>query len=129
MKIIEAETLTTFEIAGDGKRVRFNCTDAEGAPVALSLPADCLRQMTMALPHIAQEAFRRLHGDESLRVVYTAGSWQIERDAEEGSTIILTLGTADGFEVSFGFSPTKLGSFEQSIQDAACLCGPMPVLN
>jgi hypothetical protein len=80
MTVIEADTLTTFEVAGDGGRVRFNCEDREGTPVALSLPVASMLQMVMSLPRIAQEALRRWHKDDALRVVYPAGSWKFERD-------------------------------------------------
>jgi hypothetical protein len=108
---ILAETLTRFEVSGDGARVRFNCTDAAGAAVSLNLPVDCLRQLVMTLPLIAQDAFRRLHRDETLRLVFPAGSWAFEQDAGGTDTMIVTVSTKDGFQVSFGFPRADLEAF------------------
>lgn len=131
MKVIEAETLTTFEVAQDGARVRFNCRDADGGAVCLSLPVDSMIQMVMTLPRIAQAALRRRHGDDSLRLVYPAGSWLIERDIAQPDTLIVTLSTSDGFEVSFGFDPPKLRAMEDTLREAAVRCEatPAPALN
>lgn len=81
---IEAETLTTFEIADDGSRVRILAKTADGTPASVSLPADCLSQLMMTLPRIALQALhRRLH-DATLRIVYPAATWTIERNTERG---------------------------------------------
>ena len=131
MKVIEAETLTTFEVAQDGGRVRFNCLDADGGAVCLSLPVDSMMQMVMTLPRVAQQALRRHHGDDSLRLVYPAGSWLIERDVAQPDTLIVTLSTADGFEVSFSFDPPKLRAMEDTLRAASgrCESKPAPILN
>lgn len=119
MTAIEAEALTTFELAPDGGRVRFHATDAAGAPVSFSLPADCLRQLVMTLPAVAQEAMRRQYRDPSLRIVYPVGSHAIEQGDTIGATFIVTMSTPDGFEVSFGFDPAELRKVGRSIEAAA----------
>src|ERR1700736_1709975 len=98
---IEAETLTTFELAPDGSRVRLNGAAADGCPVSLSLPSECLNQLAMTLPRMASEALQRQYNDNALRMVYPACTWRIEPGAGGGDSFILTLGTPDGFEVSF----------------------------
>lgn len=113
---IEAETLTTFEVTPDGARVRLNATAADGEKVSFSLPLDCVSQMVMTLPRIAEEAVRRFHGDESLRIVYPTGDWNIERSAGQADTYIVSLSTPDGFAVSFALSPAKMNAIGQSIQ-------------
>jgi hypothetical protein len=131
MKVIEAETLTTFEVAQDGARVRFNCKDADGGAVCLSLPVDSMMQMVMTLPRIARQALRRHHGDDSLRLVYPAGSWLIEGDIAQPETLIVTLSTVDGFEVSFSIDPPKLRAMEDTLGEASVRCETVhfPVLN
>jgi len=127
---VEAETLTTFEVTGDGSRIRLNATASDGAPVSFSLPTDCLRQMVMTLPRIAIEALRRQHDDSSLRIVYPAGSWHIEQCTAHEGTFIFTLSTPDGFEASFGFGQSKMRALERSIRDAnARVTTVPPVLN
>jgi hypothetical protein len=114
---IEAEALTTFEVTPDGARIRLNARDSGGGDVSFSLPVDCVSQMVMTLPRIAQEAVRRLHGDDSLKIVYPAGTWNLERSAHDPETYIVSLGTPDGFAVSFALSPAKMSELSRSICD------------
>jgi hypothetical protein len=128
-KSIDAESLTTFEVTSDGARVRFNGRDADGAPVSMSLPANCMQEMMMTLPRIAQEALRRLHGDQSLSVVYPAGEWALRKGKGSGQPVIVTLATTDGFEVSFGFDTWQLRSFLTSISAAVELTSRAASIN
>ncbi len=114
---IDAEALTTFEVTPDGTRVRLNARDAGGGDVSFSLPIDCVSQMVMTLPRITQEAVRRFHGDESLKIVYPAGTWNVERSAHDADTYIVSLGTPDGFAVSFALSPAKMSEMGRLIRD------------
>ncbi len=114
---IDAEALTTFEVTPDGTRVRLNARDADGGDVSFSLPIGCVSQMVMTLPRIAQEAVRRFHGDETLKIVYPAGDWTVERSAHDPDTYIVSLGTPDGFAVSFALSPAKMSEMGRSIRD------------
>ena len=115
---IEAETLTTFEVTPDGRRIRLNAAAADGGPVSLSLPSECLNQLAMTLPRMASEALRRRYNDDSLRIVYPTGAWRIERGAGDGDSFILTLGTPDGFEVSFAIGPDKMDAIENDVRAA-----------
>ena len=115
---IEAETLTTFEINPDGTRVRMNGAAADGRPVSLSLPSECVNQLAMTLPRMASEALRRRYKDDSLRVVYPAAAWRIEQGHGDGDSLILTLGTPDGFEVSFAIGPEKMSAIEAEVRKA-----------
>lgn len=114
---IEADALTTFEVAPDGSRVRIRAT-AAGAPASISLPAECLSQMMMTLPRIAVQALRRRFDNDKLKIVYPAATWNIERNGESDDTFIVTLTTPDGFEVSFALSRAKLDAIGQAIQTA-----------
>jgi hypothetical protein len=53
---IDAAELTTFDVEASGQSVRINVRDHAGWPAALSLPADCLPQLLMALPKMTQRA-------------------------------------------------------------------------
>jgi hypothetical protein len=115
---IEAETLTTFELAPDGSRVRLNGAAADGRPVSLSIPSECLNQLAMTLPRMASEAIRRQYNDRALRMVYPARAWRIEPGAGRGDSFILTLGTPDGFEVSFAIGQDQMSALENDVRDA-----------
>jgi hypothetical protein len=126
---IDAETLTTFEVSGDGQRLRLHATDGGGEAVSMSLPAECLTQMVMTLPRMALAALRTRHKDNSLRLVYPASDWVIERSDGSSETFIVTLVTPDGFEVSFGFPRRQLEALEKSIGDATATPFLTPPLN
>jgi len=86
---VEIAALQTFEVAPDG-----------------------------TLPRMAVEALHRRCRDNTLRIVYPAASWTIERNTERGETFILTLATPDGFEVSFALSRGKLEAIAETIAGA-----------
>ncbi len=124
---IEAETLTAFDVTPDGVRFRLNAMASDGSPVSLGLPSECLHQLVMSLPRVASEALRRQHNDDSLRVVYPAGGWRIERSSGFDETFILTLSTPDGFEVSFAFGSDKMEAIENSVRNARSTLHHRPV--
>lgn len=125
MNHIEAQSLTTFEVTDDGARLHLNAEDAKGSAVSLSLPIECLSQMVMTLPRMAQAALRRQHRDDSLRIVYPASMWAIERGQGKAETFILTLSTLDGFEVSFALDSAALAGLKRSMSDAASAPKPL----
>ncbi len=114
---IEAEGLTTFEVSGDGMHVRLHATAVGGEPVALTFSSDWLRQLIMTLPNIASQALRRRFGDEQLRIVYPMGDWKIETTGEHNDTFVVTMGTPDGFEVSFALSSELMCDFGRSVSN------------
>ena len=107
MTIIRAERLTTFSVAPDGSSVSLGVTDDEGRAGALMLPIACLKQLMMTLPEMMRRALRLQHDDPSLRLVYGAAGWEVERSTVPG-TFILTLRTVDGFHVSFALAAADL---------------------
>lgn len=118
--IIRAQALTTFELTPDGAHVRFNVRDDEGLASALEMPASCLHQLLMTLPHIIQQALRRNRQDDSLRLVYPLGEFRLELgevDEQGKPRYILTLQTAGPFEISFAATPAQLDSVAQSVID------------
>lgn len=104
---IIGQDLLSFDVAVDGSRIRMSFSRPDGTATALNLPSDCLQAMVMTLPKIMAEVLKARHKDESLRLVYPAHRIRIEQ-ASDPSTIILTLATPDGFEVSFALAGAHL---------------------
>src|SRR5262245_10284970 len=107
MTAIRARELTTFDVAPDGQSVSIHVIDDEGSPATLELPSDCLSALLMTLPGIVQRSLRLRFSDQSLRVVYPVGDWDVERSPVHGG-VVVTLRTPDGFAVSFGLPALEL---------------------
>ncbi|MFG1344173.1 hypothetical protein V5F59_04715 [Xanthobacter autotrophicus DSM 431] len=104
---IIGQELLSFDVAVDGSRIRMSFSRPDGSLTALNLPSDCLQAMVMTLPKMMAEVLRARHKDDSLRLVYPAHMVRIEQ-ASDPSTLILTLATPDGFEVSFALGGRHL---------------------
>ena len=61
----------------------------------------------MTLPEMVKRSLRQRFRDHTMRVVYPVGSWDVEGSPQAG-TVIVTLRTPDGFEVSFGLAALDL---------------------
>jgi hypothetical protein len=97
---IESRELTNCDVTCDGEIVRLRFNDASGNPVVLSLPFAQAGALTMTLPHLLTKALRARFGNEGSRFVFPLGEWVVEGVAD-GRTVVVTLRTTDGFEVSF----------------------------
>ncbi|QRG06609.1 hypothetical protein EZH22_27410 [Xanthobacter dioxanivorans] len=104
---IIGQDLLSFDVAVDGSRFRMIFSRVDGTATALSLPAGCLQALVMTLPKMMTEVLRARHKDETLRLVYPAHMVRVEQ-ASDPSTLILTLATPDGFEVSFALGGSHL---------------------
>jgi hypothetical protein len=100
---IESSKLTTCDVAPDGEVITLNLVDVAGNPVSLRLPFDQAGALAMTLPGLLSKALKARCGNESSRYVFPLGEWLLE-GAADGRTLIVTLKTVDGFEVSFGAS-------------------------
>ena len=107
MTVIQARQLTTFQVAPDGRSVALNVTDEHAEPATLVFPSECLNELLMTLPDIVHRALRLRFRDESMRVVYPVGTWDVERGQTAGQ-LIVTLRTPDGFAVSFSLPALEL---------------------
>ena len=107
MTIIRAKCLTTFSVAADGSSVSFGVADEDGRAGELMLPTACLKRLMMTLPEMTRQALRLQHDDPSLRLVYRAAGWEVERSTVP-ETFIVTLRTVDGFHVSFALTAAVL---------------------
>jgi hypothetical protein len=122
MTTIKGQRLTTFELAEDGSTVAIHVTDQEARPAALVLPIDCLKAMMMSLPEMMRQALHRRFGDPSLRLVYPLGDWTLESSNDPG-TLILSLATPDGFQISFALREAELREMA-STADAEPIAAP-----
>jgi hypothetical protein len=116
MTTIHAKRLTTFSVAADGASVAIGVADEEGQAGALVMPAECLRALMMTLPEMVRRALRLQHGDPSLRLVYPLTCWEVERSTQR-ETFIVTLGTSDGFHVSFAMNANDLREMGEAVCD------------
>lgn len=98
--MIAAKGLTTFSVSADGETVLLGFADRNDKRYALALPALCIKEMLLSLPEMMRQALRRKFRDSSLRLVYPVDAWTLEASTERGR-FILTLRTADRFEIAF----------------------------
>jgi hypothetical protein len=112
---IESSKLTTCDVAPDGEFITLNLVDAAGNPVSLRLPFDQAGALAMTLPGVLSKALKARCGNESSRYVFPLGEWLLE-GAADGRTLIVTLETVDGFEVSFGASPDLCRSLASDLK-------------
>ena len=97
---IEPRSLTTSEVAPDGKTVVLGFTDGDGAPARLRIQLSEVGVLAMILPDLLTKALRIRYGDHSLRYAYPLASWKVEQ-LSNPETGMVTLSTTDGFSVCF----------------------------
>ena len=100
MKIL-SNRLTTCGITADYETVELEFVDHAGSPVTMQLPLDQAEAVVMTLPHVLAYALKRRTGEPEARYVFGLGEWCLE-DTRDRDSLIVTLKTTDGFEVSFG---------------------------
>jgi hypothetical protein len=104
---IEAEAVTTYEVAADGTRFSLNFRRASGEVGSITLPSECLNQLVMTMPCIAAEALRKRYRNSTMRLVYPLGDWSLAA-TDCSSRLILTLKTPDGFQIAFSVDPADV---------------------
>ena len=100
MKISSAG-LTTCDVIQDGRAVRLDLVDDKGANISVQLPFDQAQAVAMTLPSLLTRALRTITGSGESRYVFHLDQWVVER-SEDRQTLLLTLATEGGFQVSFG---------------------------
>jgi hypothetical protein len=128
MKDFVVQKLITFNIAADGTRIRMNFISGDGDQACLSLPTECLAELIMTLPRMMSQALRARHQDQSLRLVYPADNITIEQSSDP-KTMIVTLATPDGFEVSFGLTGQQMTVFAAAAEAVERGVPQTPVFN
>ncbi len=91
--------LTTCSLIEDGHAIRLEFVDSKGQPGAVELPFDQAQSIVMTLPQVLAKALQRRTQSRSSRYVFSLGRWSIESSDE--NSLIVTMATPDGFEVSF----------------------------
>ena len=109
---IEVRRLINFETAADGTAIRLLVEDIAGRTIAIILTIETLSALLMTLPRMASNAIKRAHNDPTMRITYPATDFQIE--LSPGNVRILTIGTPDGFTVSFSLTE----EFSQELGEA-----------
>ena len=126
---IESAQLTICDVTRDGEVVRLGFVDAAGNPVSLKLPFAQAGALMMTLPHLLTKALRARFGEESSRFVFPLGDWVLEGVAD-GRTVIVTLRTTDGFEVSFAAPLDHCRSLASELRrEAAEVAAAAPPVN
>jgi hypothetical protein len=93
--------LTTCGLLEDGQIVRLDLVDDQGMAISLRLPFEQAQAVAMTLPSLLTRALRSLTGSPTARYVFPLDRWFVELSGQ-GDGLLLTLATADGFQVSFG---------------------------
>ncbi len=109
---IEVRRLINFETATDGTALRLLAEDIAGCTIGIIFTIETLSALLMTLPTMASSAVKRAHSDPTMRITYPATDFQIE--LSPGSIRILTIGTPDGFTVSFSLTE----EFSQELGEA-----------
>ena len=98
--IIHCSKLTTCTALDDGETVKLEFLDQDGNPISLVLSFEDAESIAMTLPQLLTKAVKAQTGQDNARYVFALGRWLLE-GVEDHQSLILTLATADGFEVSF----------------------------
>ena len=120
MSVIRGKSLSTYEVAPDGRTVSIHVEDEDARQGSLILPSECLGALIMTLSEMLRQSLWRRHRDPSLRFVYSVADWELEASGERPDMVILTLGTRDGFRMSFGMERADLRTMvEQGLESKA----------
>jgi hypothetical protein len=93
--------LTTCGILEDGHVVRLDLVDDKGMAISLRLPFEQAQAVAMTLPSLLTRALKSLTGSPNARYVFPLDRWFVELSGQRDG-LLLTMATADGFQVSFG---------------------------
>lgn len=99
MRKMISRQLTACSIVKSGAAIRLEFLDGEGQPAFVEFPFDQAESIVMTLPRVLANALQRSTRDPSSRYVFSLGRWSIERNDDK--SLIVTLGTDDGFHASF----------------------------
>jgi hypothetical protein len=114
---IQGQHLSGWNVLPGGTQICLELTSVEGNVHRIVLPFDALSGLMMTLPRMLQSALNERFGDRSMRVVQPLGIWHIELH-EPDSSLIMKLGTTDGFEVAFSLSGEHAVSLGTALLDA-----------
>jgi hypothetical protein len=96
---VTCSRLTTCRVVKEGRAIRLEFLDDESRSVSVEFPFDQAESIIMTLPQMLSKALQRRTRSPSSRYVFSLGRWSIE--SCDARSLIATLSTADGFQVSF----------------------------
>jgi hypothetical protein len=99
---VEIKRLVNFETAADGTAVKLIVRDVANRTFSIILTLETLSALLMTLPTMALSAVKRAHNDPTMRITYPLREFEIELGPD--NLRILTIGTPDGFTVSFSLT-------------------------
>jgi hypothetical protein len=99
---VEVRKLINFETATDGTAVRLVVEDKANRTVGVVFTVETLTALLMTLPTMASSVIKHAHGDPTMRVTYPANEFRLEFGRD--NIRILTIGTSDGFVISFSLT-------------------------
>jgi hypothetical protein len=97
---IAVKCLTTCSTKRDGELVELSFVDATGCSRSLEMTFSDAQSIAMTLPRLLADALQRQTGSDRTRYVFPLGTWSVE-PARNAESVIATLATDDGFQVSF----------------------------
>jgi hypothetical protein len=97
--IIHCSKLTTCQALDDGETIKLEFLDQSRNPISLLLSFEDAESIAMTLPRLLTRAVKAQTGKDNSRYVFALGRWLLE-GVEDHQSLILTLATVDGFEVS-----------------------------
>jgi hypothetical protein len=116
--IINCGTLTTCHVVENGNLIMLEFIDEDGRSMSLRLTFEHAQSIAMTLPQLLTQAIRAQTGQDTARYVFHLGEWLLE-GAEGEQSLILTLKTEDGFEVSFRMPASASKALGWSLQHEA----------
>jgi hypothetical protein len=113
--IIHCIMLTTCDSIRNGEIVKLDFVGDDGRAISLRLAFEHAQSIAMTLPQLLTQAVRAQTGQDNARYVFPLGEWVLE-GIEGDHSVILTLKTEDGFEVSFRLPPSACKSLGWVLQ-------------
>ena len=122
MQTIEALSVLGIGLSGDRTILDLTFADEDGRQFRLTIPAAQIDGLFLLLSR-ADEALKMSANTHKL--AHEATKYEFVRDESDGS-IVLTLRTLHGFEISFRIEGTHIGHFAETASAAAGISPPIP---
>ena len=114
---LECQSLTACDIAPDGSTIVLGFLASDGRPARIRLSLNEAGTLAMTLPGLLNQALWSHYGDRSLRYVHPLVSWRLEQSSEP-TTVMMTLGTMDGFSVCFSMGHEQQSRLGEALTSA-----------
>jgi hypothetical protein len=98
---VEFRRFVGFETATDGTAVKLLAENVAGRAMSIDMKIETVTALLVTLPKMASKVMERWQGDPKTRILYPLTDFRIDRSKDDRR--VLTLGTREGFTVSFNF--------------------------